>query len=77
MSLSDAGVWNDHDGSSHIIRSKYDSMSHAMDVQFENGSVYRYHGVPPIEYTRFLCSPSQGCYHSDNIKSNYAVKRIK
>jgi KTSC domain len=68
--------WNDH-YSSHLTRSKHNQMDHTMDVEFQNGSVYRYHGVPPQEYQRFLDAPSQGRYHSDFIKSNYVVKRIK
>jgi KTSC domain len=77
MSIAKSSEWTEHDGSSHIERSKYNPMEHALDIQFANGSIYRYHGVPPIEYKRFLASPSQGYYHADNIKSNYAVKRIK
>jgi hypothetical protein len=51
-------------------------MDHTMDVEFENGSVYRYHGVPPREYEAFRSASSQGDYHAQNIKSNYAVKKL-
>ena len=68
--------WNEHD-SSHLERSKYNWMEHTMDVEFQNGSVYRYHGVPPQEYQAFLNAPSQGEHHADHIKSNYVVKKIK
>jgi KTSC domain len=76
MSIAKGSEWNEHD-SSHLTRSRYNAMDHTMDVEFENGSVYRYHGVQPITYTRFLASPSQGMFHADQIKNNYATKRIK
>jgi len=76
MRTQDDGVWVNHD-SSHIQRTKYNAMNHTMDTEYANGSVYRSFGVPPIMYTRFLASPSQGMFHADNIKNNYTVKRIK
>ena len=76
MSIAKSNEWNDHSDSSHLSQSKYNPMDHTMDVEFQNGSVYRYHGVPPLEYERFLNAPSQGDYHAQNIKSNYAVKKL-
>ena len=75
MSIAKSSEWNEHD-SRHLSRSKYNSMDHTMDVEFENGSVYRYHGVPPREYEAFRSASSQGDYHAQNIKSNYAVKKL-
>ena len=76
MSTAKSSEWNEHD-SSHLSRSKYNLMDHTMDVEFENGSVYRYHGVPPREYEAFRSASSQGKHHAANIKSNYVTKRIK
>jgi hypothetical protein len=77
MSIAKADEWNDHSDSSHLSQSKYNPMDHTMDIEFQNGWVYRHYGVPPLEYERFLDAPSQGEYHAQNIKSNYVVKRIK
>jgi len=76
MSIAKDNEWNEHD-SGHIARTKYNPMEHAMDVEFHNGSVYRYHGVPPLEYKQFLAAASQGQHHADFIKQNYSCKRIK
>lgn len=76
MPIKQQNEWVDHD-SDHLSRSQYNPMEHALDIEFQNGSVYRYHGVPPIEHERFLNAPSQGRYHADFIKMNYACKRIK
>jgi KTSC domain len=76
MSIAQGSEWTKHD-SDHIDQTRYNDMEHTMDIQFQNGSIYRHFGVPPLEYKRFLASPSQGMYHADNIKNNYAVKRIK
>jgi hypothetical protein len=76
MGIDSESPWDNHE-SSHIKRTRYNPMDHTMDTQYANGSVYRSFGVPPLEYKRFLASPSQGMYHADNIKNNYTVKRIK
>jgi hypothetical protein len=77
MSIAKSREWVEHDGSSHLERSKYNPMEHALDIQFANGSIYRYHGVPPREYQAFLDADSQGEHHAANIKSNYVTKKIK
>ena len=68
--------WEDHE-SSHIVRSKYNSMDRTLDIEYKNGSVYRSHGVPPSEHQSFLSAKSQGEYHAANLKENYHVERIK
>lgn len=69
--------WEDHDSSSHLARSKYDTTSRSLDIEFQNGTVYRHFGVPPEEHQKFLTAPSQGEYHAENLKQNYHVERIK
>lgn len=68
--------WEEHD-SSHIVRSRYNSMDRALDVEFQNGSIYRYHGVPPGEHQAFTSAHSQGEYHSRFIKDYYHCEQVK
>lgn len=68
--------WNEHD-SSHLVKSRYNAMDRTLDIEFKNGSVYRYHGFPPGEHQAFLSAPSQGRYHSDFIKDYYHCEPLK
>jgi KTSC domain len=74
--MSNRDGWNHHD-SSHIEKSKYNPMEYSLDIQFQNGAVYRYHGVTPQENTQMLNAPSVGEYHAENIKNNKMCVRIK
>jgi hypothetical protein len=69
--------WNTHKGSSHIDSSKYDNDARTLDIKFQNGSVYRYHGVPPGEHLSFLAASSQGEHFSKFIKGQYEFEQVK
>lgn len=69
--------WTQHDDSDHLGQSQYNAMNHTLDIEFKNGAVHRYHGVPPRENEAFLSAPSQGVYFHQNIRNNYVSKRIK
>lgn len=69
--------WNSHKGSSHIHSSKYDNDARTLDIKFQNGNVYRYHGVPPSAHSAFLSAPSQGEHFSQFIKGTYDYEQIK
>jgi hypothetical protein len=75
--MIDRHGWNSHEGSSHIDSSKYDADNRTLDVKFQNGSIYRYHGVPPGEHQSFLAASSQGEYHAAYIKHYYHCEQIK
>lgn len=49
-------------GSSNIRAIGYDSDKRTMDVEFQGGSRYRYHNVPPEEHSNFLNSPAEGSH---------------
>ena len=68
--------WTEHD-SSHLKRSKYNTLDRTLDVQFSNGSVYRYHGVTPGAHKAFLDAPSQGGHFHEFIKENHVCTQIK
>jgi frataxin-like iron-binding protein CyaY len=61
--------------SAHIASIAYDPHSRDMEVKFNNGSVYVYHGVPPQEHAAFLASPSHGQYFHYNIKPHYSSEQ--
>lgn len=54
----------------------YDEVSKTLEVEFQNGSVYRYHGVPEVEYTGFMRSPSLGGYLRQHIRGKYRDVKV-
>ncbi len=48
--------------SSHIQHFSYDPESSTLTVEFVNGSVYSYAGVPQAEYDRFAQAGSKGTH---------------
>ena len=55
----------------------YDPNSRVMTVQFKNGSVRQYDGVPMEKHDAFTGNQSPGRYFNSKIKNNYASRKIK
>lgn len=62
--------------SSHIQAHDYDPNTRTMTVQFVNGSIYQYAGVPQTEYDNFGQSSSPGTYFASKIKPTYRSQQI-
>ena len=52
----------------------YHGDSQTMVVQFKNGKVYEYRGVPQQVYNQYQQSESQGSFFANNIKGRYQTK---
>ena len=63
--------------SSNLASVGYDAENMILEVEFRNGSVYRYSGVPFGIYTDLLNARSKGRYFHDHIRERYRYKRIK
>jgi len=61
--------------SSNLVSVGYDPSSETLEVEFKNGSVYRYFNVPPIEHEQLMSAPSHGVYFNANIKNAYPFER--
>ncbi len=61
--------------SSNISAIGYDSDNQVLEVEFTNGSVYSYSGVPPGEHEGFMNTDSKGQYFHANIKNRYAFTK--
>jgi len=58
-----------------MIRSVgYDAESQTLAVEFNNGSVYDYGGVPQSEYDNMMSAQSVGKYFVANVKSVYRTE---
>lgn len=62
--------------SSNILSVGYDNENQIVFVQFLNGSVYIYKGVPIHEYENLRDAPSVGSYLHRNFKNVYPYERI-
>ncbi|PIQ69150.1 MAG: KTSC domain-containing protein [Candidatus Taylorbacteria bacterium CG11_big_fil_rev_8_21_14_0_20_46_11] len=61
--------------SSNICSIGYDQSS-VLEVEFTDGDVYRYFGVPENLYQQFLQATSHGQFLNDQIRYNYRYQKI-
>ena len=64
-----------HVVSSNLKSVGYDRAHRILEIEFQNGRVYRYRGVPPEEYEALLKAPSLGRYFIANIRDEYGYDR--
>lgn len=63
--------------SSDIASIGYNSMSHILEVEFLNGSIYRYYNVPEALYEGLMAADSHGKYLNEYIKrGGYSYARV-
>lgn len=62
--------------SSNLASVGYDASSMILEVEFNNGSVYQYYGVPSIVYQGLMSASSHGSYLAQNVKGIYNYRRI-
>jgi len=62
--------------SSHISAIGYDAENLVLEVEFNNGAVYSYSGVPSDEYHGFMNADSKGKYLHANIKNHYSFMKL-
>ena len=54
----------------------YDKSTTTLEVEFNSGGLYQYHGVPETEYYNLINSDSVGSYLHRNIK-RYPFTRLR
>jgi len=62
--------------SSELRAVGYDSDDNVLEIEFNNGGVYRYFGVPIHVYSSLMTVPSKGRYFNQQIRSNYYCLRL-
>ncbi|MES2488519.1 MAG: KTSC domain-containing protein [Pseudomonadota bacterium] len=62
--------------SSNIKSVGYDAASETLEIEFGNGSVHQYEGVPQDEYEKLMASESVGKYFSASIRSKYKSTKV-
>jgi len=54
---------------------KYDAGSETLTLQFVEGDVYEYSGVPQKVYDSLMAADSKGSYFQDNIKDKFKAEK--
>ena len=60
--------------SSNIVSIGYDPEIQTLEIEFKNGSVYQYSGVPSDEFDSFMSADSRGTYFHARIKHYPCIK---
>lgn len=62
--------------SSNVASMGYDEDTETLEVEFLNGSIYQYYGVPQNMYQQFVRAGSKGRFLSTYIKNAYPFSRV-
>lgn len=63
--------------SSNLASVGYDSGSQTLEVEFNNGGIYQYAGVPQNVYDGLMNASSHGSYFDANVKkAGYTYTRV-
>ncbi|RNI15980.1 KTSC domain-containing protein [Methanohalophilus sp. RSK] len=65
-----------HVTSSNLKSVGYDSATNILEIEFNNGGIYRYSGVPARAYDELMSSSSHGKYFHKNIRDKYSTKKV-
>lgn len=62
--------------SSHLQSYQYDPDSQVLTVEFVNGAIYQYSGVPHTEYWNLAQNGGSGVYFASKIRNSYPFQKI-
>ena len=62
--------------SSHLQLYQYDAENQVLTIQFTNGAVYQYAGVPLTEYHNLAQSGGAGTYFWSKIRNRYPTSLV-
>lgn len=62
--------------SSNVRSVGYDPASQVLEVEFHDGSVYQYRGVPSTVHAGLMAAPSKGKYLHEHIKDRYRYEKL-
>lgn len=66
-----------HVRSSNIVAIGYQAEIAVLEVEFLNGSIYQYHGVPLDVYDGFMHAASKGQYLNARIKGRFQFRQVQ
>ncbi len=63
--------------SSALASVGYSKRLHALEIEFHNGSIYRYLDVAPKIYQDLLNAPSKARFYDENIRRKYRSVHVR
>lgn len=63
--------------SSSIASVGYEAARQDLEVEFVQGEVYAYRGVPLHVYRALMQATTKGAYFNDNIRDRFDAKRVR
>jgi hypothetical protein len=63
--------------SSGLVSVGYSKRRHILEIEFNNGAVYRYVNFPPSMYRDLASAESKTRYYIHNIRRNYRYVRVR
>jgi len=61
--------------SSNVKSIGYDPQTTTLEVEFVDGAIYQYYGVPQNMYEQMMTAPSKGQFLNTYIKNHYPYSR--
>jgi hypothetical protein len=55
----------------------YDGQSLVLEVEFQNGHVYRYAGVPRDVYDGLMTAASKGAYFNQTVRERFVGEEVR
>ena len=62
--------------STNLMSVGYDERTQTLEVEFFDGRVYQYYGVPDNMHSQLMQAPSKGQFFSIYIRNNYPFSRV-
>lgn len=62
--------------STNLTSVGYDEETQTLEVEFLNGRVYQYYGVPNNMHDQLMRAPSKGQFFITYIRNNYPFSRV-
>lgn len=62
--------------SSNIASIGYDAASQTLEIEFQNGTIYQYYGVPENMYEQLMQAGSKGRFLNTYIKNAFGYSRV-
>ena len=62
--------------STNVAAIGFDAGTETLEVEFHNGGIYQYYGVPEHMFAELMQAPSAGRFFNMYIKNNYAYSRV-
>lgn len=63
--------------SSALLTVGYSKRLHALEIEFRDGSIYRYLDVPRVHHQNLLSAESKAGYYNRHLRGKYRCVRVK